>query len=409
MNFNNIVFFCPSKLTGGTEYLFVRLAEYLLDNQNKYAIYYCDYPDGFSHTRWHSEKVHYLDYVDKEHPITIPPNSVVIAQLNLISQPERFLIERNNSVIIYWMLHSLNIKSQIFRNGIYFLTIPERKSLGKEIRLLSEKGIIKYMGYGAYSTIIRDFYQEPCEFSWLPNIAPIKADMPKPEFARISSDEVRFCWLGRLDEEKARNILTYMNELEDVCKKQKLTFSLIGRGPAEEMLKKESLKYSYPIEFVGEKRDAELDVFIRSNTEIGFASGTSAFEFSMRGKPVIMQWVIDKVYPAGECDNYIFTEENEKFDYSTGHALKRKFANTFKNKLNEILQDYATVSRNGYDFVMCQSAGNCASVLLETINKLSQSDGQEIYSDIDKVSHLINKGNRRMKFLSKIKKIVKFQ
>ena len=404
MIINNIVFFCPSKLTGGHEYLSVRLADYLLNSQSQYSIYYCDYPDGFSHTRWHSEKVKYIDYYGADIPVDIPSNSIVIAQLNLISQHERFKIDYTNTLIVYWYLHSQNIKGQISWRNHYFITKSERKRLGEELRYLAEANIIKVMTYGAYAELIRDFFQEPSLFTWLPNIAPIKPNQQVPVFSRVSKDLIKFCWLGRLDEEKARNILTYMNELEEVNKDYKLSFSIIGRGPEEDMLKKKALTYSYPITFVGEKRDEELDLYILNETEIGLASGTSAYEFSLRGKPVIMEWVIDKVYPAGVRDKYIFTDEEERYDTSTGFELRREGASTFKNKLEEVLEDYSQISHRGYNFVMGKSAKNCSMALIENIHFLeSLKNTQTIYKHISIASSIINRGKNRIHLCVMIK------
>ena len=403
----NIIIFCPSKITGGHEYLSVRLAECLLEIQDKYKIYYCDYPDGFSHTRWHSDKIKYIDYVNERTPVKIPSNSVVLAQLNLISQLGRFEMDNDNSIIIFWLLHILNIKGQIYSWGRYWLSKTEKRQLGKEIRYLSELGVIKYMAYGAYARLIQDFYQKPHVFPWLPNIAPIKRNDQPPSFSRINTDEIKFCWLGRLDQEKARNIITYMNELEEVSKNYKLSLTLIGRGPAEEMIKKEAKNYSFPIVFVGEKRDSDLDFFIRNETEIGLASGTSAFEFSLRGKPVIMDWVIEKTYTAGVRDGYIFTDESEKYDYESGFELKRIGASYFVNKLKEILNDYETISKRGYDFIMSKRADNCANCLLETISLVEKQNFKEISNHIRKVSVLVNKGHKRIEFMSKIVKLVK--
>lgn len=403
----NIIIFCPSKITGGHEYLSVRLAECLLEIQDKYKIYYCDYPDGFSHTRWHSEKIEYIDYVNEQIPVKIPPHSIVLAQLNLISQLCRFEMDCENSTIIFWLLHFLNIKSQIYCWGRYWLSKTERRQLGNEIRYLSELGVIKCMAYGAYASLIQDFYQKPQIFPWLPNIAPIKSNIQPPSFSRINANEIKFCWLGRLDQEKARNVLTYMNELEDVSKNFKLSLSLIGRGPAEEMIKKEAKNYSFPIVFVGEKRDSDLDFFIRNETEIGLASGTSAFEFSLRGKPVIMDWVIEKIYTAGVRDRYIFTDESEKYDYESGFELKRIGASYFVVKLKEILNNYETISKRGYDFIMGKSADNCSNCLLETIKFVEKQDFENISNHIEKVSNIVNKGHKRILFVSKILRLVK--
>ena len=405
MNINNIVIFCPSKITGGHEYLSVRLANALLETQPKLNVYYCDYPDGFSHAYLHSNDIKFIEYKGKNVPVKIPPYSAVVSQLNLISELERFIIDYTNSVIIFWFLHILNIKGQIYWQEHYFITEAERKKLGEALSALSEMGVVKCMSYGAYAGLIKDFYQEPKVFSWLPNITPIEKSVKKTLFERISSEEIKFCWLGRLDEEKARNIITYMNELEEVNKTQKLSLSLIGLGPAEQMLKQEAKKYNFKINFVGEKRDEDLDTFIREESEIGLASGTSAYEFSLRGKPVIMEWVLDKVYSAGERKRYMFTEEDEDYDYGSGLELRRNGEAGFVEKLNEILNDYENVAKKGYDYVMSKSAENCCNILLDNISNISKNKLSIIYDYLEIASKIIKRGKKKMIFAMRVQKI----
>lgn len=401
----NIVFFCPSRITGGHEYLSVRLADYLLSNYREYNIYYIDYPDGFSHTRWHSDSINYIDYESKDKPVDIPPHSVVIAQLNIISQLDRFTIQYENSFVLFWFIHTLNIRSQISYKNIYFLSHKERKILGEEINILSKYGIIKCPSIVAYADLVRDLYQLPEEYVWLPIIAPISINCPKPSFERLSKNIIKFCWLGRLDDEKARNVLTYMNELEELSNRHNLSLSLIGRGPAEEKLKKISKKYSYPITFVGEKRDKDLDEFIRKETEIGLASGTSAFEFSLRGKPVIMEWVIDKVFKAGVRNTYVFTDEDEIIDMASIKQIKRIKSSSFSEKLNEALSNYSSVSKRGYDFVLNKSAKACAANLIYTILEISLYPSEDIMNHINICSDIINRARKRMLPLIKTKSL----
>ena len=47
MVFRNIVFFSPSKITGGAEYYFIRLAEYVADHYKDFRVYYTEFQDGF--------------------------------------------------------------------------------------------------------------------------------------------------------------------------------------------------------------------------------------------------------------------------------------------------------------------------------------------------------------------------
>lgn len=403
MEIKNIIFYYPSKITGGAEYLFVRCSDFLVMHQDKYRIYYVDYDDGFARKNLKSKDVGFIECKIGQKTI-IPDNSAVIVQLNLISQIDSlFIYNQQQSIFLYWCLHSLNIKSQIYRKGRYFLFRNERKMLGEELSALSEKNVIKYMGYIAYVKVIRDLYQKPQQLEWLPNIAPIDESLPLPEFRQPAANCLRFCWLGRLDEEKAKNVVTYMNELEECNKHYKLSLSLIGIGPAEEYLRKCAQHYSYPIDFVGEKRDLELDAFIRKNTDIGLASGTSAYEFSLRGKPVIMEWVLDRVYEAGERNRYTFTFfEVKDLDKKTGEPVVDG-QGPFIMKLEELINNFEEISKECYNFVISKSPSNSVKILLNTIEYISKLDQDEVERHVTSLRRIINKANRRIRLLYRLK------
>ena len=407
MEINKIIFFYPSKITGGAELLFMRCAKCLIENHCNYRVYYIDYADGFARRNLNQKDVHFIEYI-KDEPVRIPDNSVVITQLNVITQfRELFSYDRQKSIILFWCLHSLNIKSQIFYRGHYFVSRSDRMKLGKEIRYLAEKNVVKFMGYVGYAKITEDLFQELAHFEWLPNIAPIDETLPKPMFKRISKDEIRFCWLGRLDVEKSKNVLTYMNELEPLSKICPISLSLIGDGPQKEYLVEQSKKYSFPIRFVGEKRDTELDVFIRNETEIGLASGTSAFEFSLRGKPVIIDWVLDRVYEAGERKKYIATHESDNIDYSSGRRLLKSGMTDFKTKLEEVMCNYDKIAEKCYDYVYQKRPSVTCEKLINTIDYISKQKQEEITPHLIMISKITNKGKRRIDIFKKIASLVR--
>lgn len=399
MEIKNIIFYYPSKITGGAEYLFMRCSDYLAKHQDRYSIYYVDYEDGFARNNLHSEKIAFIDY-KKEERVLIPNNSAVIVQLDRISQIEScFEYDQEQTVFLFWCLHSLNIKYQIISYGHYFLLPKERKRLGEAISMLSKMNVIKYMGYGANILVLKELFQKPQILEWLPNMLPIDKPLPPPCFIKPSTDNIKFCWLGRFDYEKARNIITYMNELEECYKHYHLSLSLIGNGRAYEYLSQQARQYSYPISFVGEKRDKELDEYIREYVDIGLASGTSAYEFSLRGKPVIMERVIDRIYKACERNYYTFTfSESIGFDDKTGELI-REDQNYFMAKLDDLLNNYEDISKKCYDYVLSKSPSNCTTILLKTIEKISELNQDDVRQQVQLASALINKAKWRINLL----------
>lgn len=405
MNIDKIVFYYPSKITGGAEYLFLRCADYLAEHQDKYAIYIVDYEDGFLRKNASSKRISFIEY-QTDTKTQIPDGAAVIVQLNILPlRSKRFVYDSTKSLFVFWCLHTLNIKNYIGRRNHFVLSKSDRKELGEHIRLLTEQNIIKFMGFGAYAIVMRDLFQEPRQFEWLQNIIPIESTDPEPQYQRVSSDELKFCWLGRLDAEKARNIETYMNELESLNSQFRLSLSIIGLGPKEEYLREKASHYSYPIHFVGEKRDENLDLFIRHETEIGLASGTSAMEFSKRGKPTVCEGVIDKIYEAGERKKYYLVSEGQSMYNISTKELYREGDSSFTEKILQILKDYPACCKTEYQYVLQYAPSNCANRLMSIVKDLCLSDQQLIGKHLEVADRLLNRGNRRINIMKKVKSL----
>lgn len=401
MIIDNIIFYYPSRQTGGTQYLFKRSAEYLAESQNKYKIYYIDYPDGFSRRNIKTDKVLFLDFVE-DTPLRICDGSIIIAQLNMIGQYSHFLnFDKSKSAILFWCLHATNISSNLtIRGNIFLVSKRKRHQIGKILHELSEFGVVKFMVYHSCFDIFKDLYHDTPVLEWLPNIIDLNEDLEIPSFSRLDSSAVRFCWLGRLDEEKARNIITYMNELESLCKDIPVELSLIGMGPAKNMLQEKAKCYSYPIDFVGEKREQDLDLYIRNEVEIGLASGTSALEFASRGKPVIVDWVIDKVFDAGERSKYTLIHEDEDINTSIKDKLIRNQEATFVIKVNEILSEYEEKSKAEYMYAKQKTVASGCNKLVASACAISSLDHKIVVPRIRKIEQICRTAERRRYVIS---------
>ncbi len=196
-----------------------------------------------------------------------------------------------------------------------------------------------------------------------------------------------------------------MNELEYLSRKQKLSLSLIGEGPAKEYLVEISKNYSYPIIFVGEKRDKELDKFIVEESEIGLASGTSALEFSLRGKPVIYMGLLERVFEAQSLNNYFLTSESEKINYDEHMNIFRQNQSTFEDKVYQILSDYEGSSKACYKYVLTKSANVCCEKLVQNVEYIAMLDVDKLNNHLLRLYRLLQKGSSRSKWIRKIRRI----
>ena len=403
MTIDKIIFFHPSLITGGAEYLFLRCAECLASYYPNYSIYIIEYKDGFARKNVKNKDINFIDYEEGK-KIHIPDGAAIITQLDIIGVfQDLFEYNSQKSLFIYWCLHLLNLKNYYYgENFGYYLLKFEREFLGREIDWLAERDIVKFMGYGANIRVMQDLCQKPRQLRWLPNIIPINPSY-KPSLERISFDELKFCWLGRLDREKARNVETYMNELESLFPQIRLSLSIIGLGPCEDYLKRIANQYSYPISFVGEKRDEDLTSYITDHCDIGLASGTSALELSMRGKPVILDGLLDRTYMAGERKEYYLTSEKSSYSYDEKYSIIRDCTDYFKNKVDYIIENYESVSRDCFTYVQRYSATNTCGEIVKCVEIISNYNTMDVLSHIKHANKILRCGMRRRNFIRKIR------
>ena len=85
----NIVFYYPSRIIGGAEFLFLNMAN-RLSVQTTHKIFYVDFKDGFPRSQI-KESVEIIDY-NKDSPTRIPADSVVVMQLNQINNLNKIII-----------------------------------------------------------------------------------------------------------------------------------------------------------------------------------------------------------------------------------------------------------------------------------------------------------------------------
>ena len=334
--------------------------------------------------------------------------SAVIVRLERISEiGERFKYDWHKSLFIYWCLDLTNISSQITENGHYVISSFTRKKLGRMLASLADNDVVKFMGRGAYVKVLGPLGQPYKQVEWLPNMIPFNDNDPEPSYKRLKGERIRFSWLGRLDYAYAKILTTYMNELEQINKEHPLTLSIVGLGDQELVLKQRASSYSYPIEFVGEKRGESLAEFIRNETDIGLASGTSIYEFALRGKPVIVKWRIPKIYEAGELHDFTLTHEGNMVEYTDKFETNFLCGNTFKAKVDQLLNDYEESAKMGYQFVLTKSPKYCCKQLLNAIVHISDSDPQEITNMRDSIEDILIKGKQRISALRKFKNRVK--
>lgn len=390
LQFKRIVFYFPCHDIGGGQLLFIRYAEAMAKNYSDKEILFVDYVDGFARNQLISiPNIRFIDYVDGNKTL-IPPHSVVVYTLNhLWHFREKMSFDANNTSFIFWCIafHDIYIPR-------YIISKSTRKAIGDELIWLSQKGIIRYLGPLAHEILAKQYNVSPVTTDSIPLVVPTSKYAVDYKVERELGDVVRFCWLGRLDTDKYNDIVTYMNELERLNQKQKVSLSFIGRGNAETQIELLSKKFSYPCNFVGEKRDETLDSYIRNSVDIGLASGTSSLEFALRKVPIVHGTKLSKVYQAGEC--FLFS------DVDKGRDLYN-----FQTIYNGIVSEYWKKCDESFTFAMSKSPTAGAKKMHDAITHLESLEWPEVYTHLLLMSRLLAKGHERNKKLDYIRKIKK--
>lgn len=403
MKIDNVIFYCPCKTTGGGQYLFIRYADAITKYYPDLVVYFIDYLDGFARKQLSgNNRIKFLTY-SSDKRINIPEKSVVINPLNHLRHFKKNIYYNHlNTTFIFWCIAFgdlyVNKKAvssrEIKKMGVYYSS------------LLKQNNII-FLGQSLNYRYSLQFRIPFHPMSNVPLLVPVDSFGPKDNDYQLPKRPLRFCWLGRLDSDKYYDIINYMLELEHISMDNAISFSLIGSGKCENQIKNDSNNYSYPISFVGEKRDMDLDYYIRNNVDIGLASGTSSLEFMLRGKPVIQSWNMKRIYAYDEYTAYHFPFE--EFDAKKTTFFQTSFVgeSTFKNKFNELMKDYVTICDKSYNYAMEKSPYKGALNLVSVIKSLEQINFVDTNGQIEKLSSLMSTYHKRRRLFLLLKNIFK--
>lgn len=401
----NVVFYFPCLVTGGGQYLFIRYADAMSKYYPDYNIYYIDYKDGFARKQiGDNNLINFLDFDDSE-IVQIPDYSVVIDPLNHLRHFNKYIrYNPQNTTFLFWCIAFTDLKIDeriVFNN--------EMKKLGQYYSYLVNQNNIAFLGHLINFQYSKQFHIPFLQKAPIPLVVPTdKYSLEPPSLCSIGA-EVRFCWLGRLDNDKYLDIINYMKELGDLSKTTNISLSLIGLGSCEEKLKNDALGFPFKIDFVGEKRDLELDSFIRNRVDIGLASGTSSLEFMLRAKPVIQSWKLDKIYTPNEYKFYHFPYEPFDPENSTESRIAYVGQSTFIEKYKQIMDDHASVCKSAYTYALNKSPQEGVKNLASVIRTLDIIDCKETNNNIETMAKILTRINRRVMFIKRIKKNALFR
>jgi hypothetical protein len=294
---NSIIFYYPSKIVGGAEFLFVRLARFLAEDLNN-TIYYVDYTEGFARKELAETKVIFLDYVDDIRTSIDFEGTLVTPLSNFYRITDYLDIKTDHLKMMFWCLHPYNI--------IHALPIfgkIERFSM-KFIKIL-----LKYFyrkNYTIFKTILTEFnnldsinfmdcmnlnfneYVFEIQFNKL--YLPIFTTTKKIQAtsALVGKNEINIAVLGRLCKDKVYPLLNILDNLSFQNFEKKVNFHIIGQGDDRYLI--DETKYTEKINmiWVGTLINDELYEYLTTKADLLFAMGTSALDGASLALPTIL-------------------------------------------------------------------------------------------------------------------------
>ncbi len=326
-----ITFFFPYKYVSGVPILFSRIVNYFSNYKNVSIV---DYEDGALSkltSKSNIERIVFKDGVK----INIS-SGILIMQAYSPEYIRPELTISSNVKLLFWILHSNNLKLNLFQN-FKFLRYFELNKLKSFVELIDLRGGLISMDESTkFNT------QNYLNVLLKNEIVPILAGTNIFKTCKSINDRNTWAYFGRVESFKTNPLIKFLESLDILYNKDVLDksfiFHVIGDGQDLEIVKLFSKKINFKVNFLGFIENKNLYKII-SELKISCiaAMGTSILDAMSLGCNVIKLNFFQnqfKNYPK----YYFKTNENT---YCLGDELVDKdFSNTFPVDLMDIYLNY---------------------------------------------------------------------
>jgi hypothetical protein len=348
-NINSITFFYPSKVIGGTEYLFIRLAREFAEKYNL-EVFYIDYEDGFAINELKNTNIKHLLFND-EKKTQLPSNTYLITPISNIFNLTKQLILHENTKFLFWFLHLHNVIHRLSLGdklpsfSIRFLKFiinlfyfKEKNIIKKTLELLHKNNSLAFIESSNYdfNKYIFDLnLDNPIYFP----VGLENSDHKKESTELRINNEINIGCLGRLCEEKTYPILHILENiklLKGVFKGKKIKVHIIGSGEYDHLINTfDSCNYFEIIRHKSLIND-ELENYLLNNIDILFAMGTSCLEGAKLKIPSVKIDLSYKEIPLS-LNIYKWIFNSKGFCVGTDDVFSNSSTNTIS--FNQILDE----------------------------------------------------------------------
>ncbi len=347
-----VVFFYPSKVLGGAEILFVRMAESLFKNGIDVLI--LDHADGIYRSLTSSEIT--IEVVSIIRKFACRGLDIIIMPPVNLKSIRRYVMPTLETKILFWNIHPYNS----FKILPYLLTDYQYRRLswvklvnrGLFARhfLLSKKifahsakhnGIV-FMDMENKVTVEQFYNLNFGEHVFLP--IPINSShFSANTNHKFNIDVVCITWIGRISDFKVNTLLFILKELNKI-NSIRVEFSIIGRGKYTERIQSyiSKLSSNIKVKMLGQLSPSALQKHLISNTGLVFAMGTSALESAIFGMPTCL---VDAFY-GSVPGNYKFKWLFQSYGNNLGRILDNKKLSGDGYVMNNLIEQFQTNAPN---------------------------------------------------------------
>tara|TARA_B100000768_G_scaffold172012_1_gene179858 strand:+ start:175 stop:1311 length:1137 start_codon:yes stop_codon:yes gene_type:complete len=311
--------------------LFSRIANNFSSHKDVSIIDYADGALTKLTSKFNIERIVFEDGVK----INIPSGILIIqAYSPEYIRPE--LTISSNVKILFWILHSNNLRLNLSQN-LKFFRFPEFNKLKSFVEIIDLKGGLISMDE---STKLNT--QKYLNVHLKSEIVPILAEKNIFEPNKAINDRNTWAYLGRIESFKTNTLIKLLESLDVLYKKgvldKNFVFHVIGYGEDLETVKLFSKKINFRINFLGFIENKNLyNIITRLKISCIAAMGTSILDAMSFGCTVIKLNFFESQFQ--NYPKYYF-KANEN-TYCLGEELSvQDFSNTFPLDLSEIYCNY---------------------------------------------------------------------
>ncbi len=382
MKKKKIIFFYPSVVAGGAEYLILSLIYQLLKSTN-YKIYYIDYDNGFLRKKLiDANGVTFLNYADEIEDIK--GDATIVTFLSEIKKvSELFNNNHKNLKILFWSVHPLNyisnfstfpsvVKKYTSMIKIYLILLNKLKPTQELIRYLISKNSLVFMDHSNYIMLNKIINSD-----FLPTYLPVATSFSNDHLIKANhvSSTYNLCWIGRLDSDKFNSIKRLIYDFKYTLSNKNRLLYILGNGnkrtELENIVRKLNLIDS--VIFVGPLYADRLKSFLIQNVDIGISMGTSSFEFAKLKIPSIIINLESKYH----SNDYIYNFLHESYKYNLGIYLDDSVIKlmphhlyTLNNLIERVHNKNEDIAKKSYEYVFeVHNMDNIAKLFLRHIDK----------------------------------------